>query len=48
MDEKKRTKILGSILADFFGFTMIVSLMAMLFGLLRHTGTTDFRKGGEA
>lgn len=37
--------IIGSILADFFGFTMIVSLMAMLFGLLRHTGTHDAKKG---
>mgnify|MGYP003382378444 FL=1 len=33
--------IVGSILADFSGFTMIVSLMAMLFGLLRHTGAVD-------
>jgi len=33
--------IIGSILADFFGFTMIVSLMAMLFGLLRYTGARD-------
>ncbi len=33
--------IVGSILADLFGFTMIVALMAMLFGLLRHTGASD-------
>jgi hypothetical protein len=37
--------IVGSILADFFGFTMIVSLMAMLFGLLRHTGARDAEQG---
>lgn len=37
--------IIGSILADSFGFIMIVSLMAMLFGLLRHTGATDAQKG---
>ena len=40
--------ILGSILADFFGFTMIVSLMAMLFGLLRRTGARDVHKGDAA
>ena len=33
--------IVGSIVADLFGFTMIVSLMAMLFGLLRYTGARD-------
>ncbi|MGI9296033.1 MAG: hypothetical protein ACR2PS_18775 [Pseudomonadales bacterium] len=37
--------IVGSVLADFFGFTMIVSLMAMLFGLLRYTGAVDSTKG---
>jgi len=37
--------IVGSICADFFGFTMIVSLMAMLFGLLRHTGACDVEQG---
>lgn len=37
--------IVGSILADFFGGTMIISLMAMLFGLLRHTGARDAAKG---
>jgi hypothetical protein len=37
--------IVGRVLADFFGFTMIVSLMAMLFGLLRHTGAVDANKG---
>jgi hypothetical protein len=37
--------IVGSICADLFGFTMIVSLMAMLFGLLRHTGARDAEKG---
>jgi hypothetical protein len=36
--------IVGSILADFFGFSMIVALMAMLFGLLRYTGAADSRK----
>lgn len=48
--------IVGSIVADFFGFTMIVSLMAMLFGLLRYTGAQDAgdaatenpEKGGRA
>ncbi|MFK8049686.1 MAG: hypothetical protein AB8B81_14770 [Halioglobus sp.] len=40
--------IVGSILADSFGFLMIVSLMAMLFGLLRHTGATDAQKGASA
>jgi hypothetical protein len=40
--------ILGSIVADFFGFTMIVSLMAMLFGLLRRTGARDAEKGDTA
>jgi hypothetical protein len=40
--------IIGSILADLFGFTMIVSLMAMLFGLLRHTGARDAEKGAGA
>jgi hypothetical protein len=37
--------IIGSILADFFGFTMIVALMAMLFGLLRFTGASDAQRG---
>jgi len=36
--------IVGSILADLFGFTMIVALMAMLFGLLRYTGAADSRE----
>ena len=40
--------IVGSIVADFFGFTMIVSLMAMLFGLIRHTGVRDADIGGGA
>ena len=40
--------IIGSILADFFGFTMIVSLMAMLFGLLRYTGARDPLEGEES
>ncbi len=39
--------IVGSIVADLFGFTMIVSLMAMLFGLLRYTGAQDVDAGGE-
>ncbi len=37
--------IIGSVLADFFGFTMIVALMAMLFGLLRYTGAVDAQDG---
>ena len=37
--------VVGSILADLFGFTAIVALMAMLFGLLRHTGATDSQQG---
>jgi hypothetical protein len=37
--------IVGSVIADFFGFAMIVSLMAMLFGLLRHTGARDAQNG---
>lgn len=36
--------IIGSILADFFGLTAVVALLAMLFGLLRHTGARDSRK----
>jgi len=40
--------IVGSVVADFFGFTMIVSLMAMLFGLLRYTGARDAQKGDTA
>ena len=40
--------IIGSIVADFFGFTMIVSLMAMMFGLLRHTGARDAERGDTA
>ncbi|MEH6581874.1 MAG: hypothetical protein V7754_08065 [Halioglobus sp.] len=40
--------IFGSIVADFFGFTMIVSLTAMLFGLLRYTGARDSEKGDAA
>ena len=40
--------IIGSILADFFGFMMIVCLMAMLFGLLRYTGARDSEKGDAA
>jgi hypothetical protein len=39
--------IIGSIIADFFGFTMIVALMAMLFGLLRYTGASDARTGDQ-
>jgi len=38
----------GSIIADLAGFTMIVALVAMLFGLLRHTGAKDASQGGEA
>ena len=37
--------IVGRMCADFFGFTMIVSLIAMLFGLLRHTGACDAEQG---
>ena len=40
--------IIGSILAAFFGFTMIVSLMAMLFGLLRYTGASDAEQGDRS
>ena len=40
--------IVGSIIADFAGFMMIVCLMAMLFGLLRHTGSVDSSRGGVA
>jgi hypothetical protein len=43
--------IVGSIVADLAGFTMIVSLVAMLFGLLRHTGAVDreeTEEGGSA
>jgi len=36
--------IVGSIVADFFGASMIVALMAMLFGLLRYTGAADLPK----
>lgn len=39
--------IIGSIVADFFGFSMIVALMAMLFGLLRYTGAKDQIAGEE-
>ena len=37
--------IVGSVIADLAGFTMIVSLMAMLFGLLRYTGARDAKRG---
>ncbi len=40
--------LLGSIVADLFGFLMIVSLMAMLFGLLRLTGARDDQEGEAA
>ena len=40
--------IVGSVLADFFGFTMIVCLVAMLFGLLRYTGSMDYIRGDNA
>ena len=40
--------IVGSVIADFFGFMMIVCLMAMLFGLLRYTGARDSEKGDAA
>ncbi len=36
--------IVGSVIADLAGFTMIISLMAMLFGLLRYTGASDARE----
>ena len=39
--------IIGSIVADFFGFTMIVALVAMLFGLLRYTGASDAQGGAS-
>jgi hypothetical protein len=39
--------VIGSIIADLAGFSMVVCLMAMLFGLLRHTGARD-AKGGPA
>ncbi len=40
--------IVGSVIADLAGFMMIVCLMAMLFGLLRHMGGTDMNAGGAA
>ena len=40
--------IVGSILADLFGFTAIIALLAMLFGLLRYTGATDSHQGGSS
>jgi hypothetical protein len=40
--------LVGSILADLFGFTAIVALLAMLFGLLRYTGAEDSRQGGAS
>lgn len=40
--------IVGKILADFFGFTAIIALVAMLFGLLRYTGVQDSRQGGDS
>ena len=40
--------IVGSVIADSAGFLVIVSLMAMLFGLLRYTGASDAGKGGVA
>ena len=39
--------IIGSIVADFFGFMMIVALVAMLFGLLRYTGASDAQGGAS-
>lgn len=38
----------GSVIADLAGFTMIVSLLAMLFGLLRHTGAEDAGRGAQS
>ncbi|MCB1710174.1 MAG: hypothetical protein KDI10_15770 [Halioglobus sp.] len=40
--------IVGSVIADSAGFLVIVSLMAMLFGLLRYTGASDAGTGGVA
>ena len=40
--------IVGSVVADVSGFVMIVSLGAMLFGLLRYMGTTNDWQGGAA
>lgn len=39
--------IVGSIIADWFGFMLIVSLLAMMFGMLRHTGADDAAAGGK-
>jgi hypothetical protein len=39
--------IVGSVIADLAGFTMIVSLMAVLIGLLRYTGTSDAQGDNE-
>jgi hypothetical protein len=39
---------IGSIIADLAGFTMVVALLAMLFGLLRYTGASDASTGGDA
>lgn len=38
----------GSVIADLSGFTMIVALMAMVFGLLRQTGADDARGGAQS
>lgn len=40
--------VVGKILADSFGFIAICAVMAMLFGLLRHTGAADSRQRGVA
>ena len=40
--------IVGSIVADLSGFALVVCLMAMLFGVLRHTGVMDSRGGAAS
>ncbi|MBT4521656.1 MAG: hypothetical protein HOC23_16780 [Halieaceae bacterium] len=40
--------VVGSVVADLSGFALIVCLVAMLFGLLRHTGATDSARGEDA
>jgi hypothetical protein len=40
--------VIGSVVADLAGFSAILALMAMLFGLLRYTGAEDSRQAGAS
>jgi len=40
--------VVGSVVADLSGLAMVVCVIAMLFGLLRHMGGSDISKGEVA